>query len=207
VCLCSVYGIPLDQLMATREKGRDVPTIIEKATEWIIMNGTRLPHARTHARTCTEVLNLTSVLALSHEGIFRKAGRLDSIEDLKDLFNQGLFSFSRTRRTNLHGLTNHLPLVSRVRSCVCRACVCGRACAGKAIEFSKDEDPYVVAGTMNHFLMELPDPILTNAMYDLFIDSVSTRPHRLLAFFSFFSRKEISHFVAFQRMGRRRFQG
>jgi hypothetical protein len=34
--------------MATREKGRDVPTIIEKATEWIIMNGTRLPHARTH---------------------------------------------------------------------------------------------------------------------------------------------------------------
>ncbi|ELR12396.1 PH domain containing protein [Acanthamoeba castellanii str. Neff] len=103
-----IYGIPLDQLMATREKGRDVPTIIEKATEWIIMN------------------------ALSHEGIFRKAGRLDSIEDLKDLFNQG-----------------------------------------KAIEFSKDEDPYVVAGTMNHFLMELPDPILTNAMYDLFIDSVT----------------------------------
>jgi hypothetical protein len=85
--------------------------------------------------------------------------------------------------------------------------VCGRACAGKAIEFSKDEDPYVVAGTMNHFLMELPDPILTNAMYDLFIDSVSTCPHRLLAFFSFCSRKEISHFVVFQRMGRRRFQG
>lgn len=32
-----------------------------------------------------------------------------------------------------------------------------------------------MAGVMNHFLMELPDPILTSDMYSLYIDSVSMR--------------------------------
>lgn len=98
----------------------------------------------------------------------------------------------------------------RVRvSCVCA--VMRVSCAGKAIEYSKDEDPYVVAGTMNHFLMELPDPILTNAMYDLFIDSVSTCPNTgalaFSVFISFFQRKIHTFCVVFQRMGWRRCHG
>jgi hypothetical protein len=90
--------MPLDQLMATsREKGRDVPTVIEKATEWIIMNGTSLslttqaPRDVTRTRSSTHFTGgrLIRHTALAQEGIFRKAGRLDSIEDYKDLFNQG----------------------------------------------------------------------------------------------------------------------
>jgi len=111
-----IYGIPLDQLMKTsRENGRDVPILLEKATEWIILN------------------------ALSEEGIFRKAGKLDSIEDYKDHFNQG-----------------------------------------KEIAFAPNEDPHVVAGVMNHFLMELPDPILTSDMYSLYIDSVKSAPSAIV---------------------------
>lgn len=55
----TVYGIPLDQLMVTpREKGRDVPTVIEKATEWIIMHGNS--HSISSLMSATSKLSVDS---------------------------------------------------------------------------------------------------------------------------------------------------
>ncbi len=113
-------------MSSVRERGRDIPSVVEKVTDWIIRYG------------------------LTQEGIFRKAGRLDTIEDYKDLLNQGIPCSLCTYRTRSDSTFVIL---------------------GKEAEFPPDEDPYVVAGVMNHLFMELPEPLLTNNLYEPFIEA------------------------------------
>jgi len=81
----TVFGVNLTDLMTSheREKGRDVPSFVEKAINFIITYGWL---QRNYSNL---VLTHSVSLALNTEGIFRLSGKLSEIQEIRDTLDMG----------------------------------------------------------------------------------------------------------------------
>lgn len=83
----TVFGIPLEELMNEREKGRDIPLVVEKTINFLITKG------------------------LTTEGLFRVCGSQKRIDDIRDLFDNAMpVEFDGDNEMEIHAVAGILKL-------------------------------------------------------------------------------------------------